>query len=67
MAERSRQQELEVAGWPDSILSQKTKRNKHNASTLHIALIYTVHNTLPREWSQDLTSPISYYNQDNLP
>lgn len=67
MAEKSRQQELEVAGWPNSILSQETERDKCNGSAPHTAWFYTVHSTLLRKWCKAWTSPISSYNQDNLP
>lgn len=46
MAEKSRQQELEVAGWPDSILSQETEGDKCNGSAPYTASFYTVLNTL---------------------
>lgn len=46
MAERWRQRELEVAGWPDSILSQETEGDKRNGSAPYTASFYTGHNTL---------------------
>lgn len=46
MAERWRQRELEVAGWPDSNLSQETEGDKRNGSAPYTASFYTVHNTL---------------------